>query len=144
MCQAGSEQAGRDGIGHANKECSEIEAMNRQLEILMQLQEMMLLRKAGELLQPGAEPEAYERLDERIDRLRRKLPGPVIAHFDALIAEAPDAVAQLADGVCLGCHQVLPAKVASAVRYSKALAQCDHCGRFLFCASNAPRYIALK
>lgn len=118
--------------------------MNRQLEMLLQLQEMMLLRKAGELLQPGAEPQTYERLDERIERLRRKLPGPVIAQFDALIVAAPDAVAQLADGVCLGCHQMLPARVAAAVRYSKGLEQCDHCGRFLFCASNAPRYIAIK
>jgi hypothetical protein len=118
--------------------------MNRQLEILLQLQEMMLLRKTGELLQPGADPGSYERLDERIGRLRRNLPGPVIAHFDALIANAPDAVAQLADGICLGCHQAPPARVASSVRYSKALVQCDHCGRFLFCASNAPRYIALK
>lgn len=144
MRRACADRSGRDGIRHANDYRSVIQAMNRQLEILLQLQEVMLLRKAGELLQPGADPDAYERLDERIDRLRRKLPGPVIAQFDALIAEAPDAVAQLADGVCLGCHQVLSAKVASAVQYSKALEQCDHCGRFLFCASNAPRYIALK
>ena len=102
------------------------------------------MRKAGELLQPGADPKAYERLDERIDRLRRKLPGPVIAHFDALFAEMPDAVAQLAGGVCMGCHQALPARVASSVQCSKTLSQCDHCGRFLFCASNAPRYVALK
>lgn len=43
-----------------------------------------------------------------------------------------DAIAELVNGVCTGCHMKVTPATASAVRASKSIAHCDQCGRMLY------------
>jgi predicted nucleic acid-binding Zn-ribbon protein len=118
--------------------------MNRQLELLLQLQELTLLRKAQEVVQTASRAADFDWLDQKINRLRHKLPGPVLSQFDALQRQSPDAVVQLSDGMCLGCHQELSSSLAARIRQSRDLVRCGHCGRFLFSEQQVPPYVELK
>ncbi len=118
--------------------------MNRHLEFLLQLQELVLMRQARETMQPGGHPADFELLEQKIKKLRHKLPGGLLSQFDALIRQAPDAVAQLSpEGQCLGCHQAVPSRLAVRVQQGSDLVRCQHCGRFLFSEHQAPPYLGL-
>lgn len=43
-----------------------------------------------------------------------------------------DAIAELVNGVCTGCHMKVTPATAAAVRASKIIAHCDQCGRMLY------------
>ena len=43
-----------------------------------------------------------------------------------------DAIAELVNGVCTGCHMKVTPATAAAVRASKSIAHCDQCGRMLY------------
>jgi predicted nucleic acid-binding Zn-ribbon protein len=118
--------------------------MNRHLEIMLQLQELELMRKAQAVVQPSGNPEDFKSLDQKINKLRHKLPGDLLSQFDGLLREKPDALAQLSDGVCLGCHQEVSSQLAERIQYARGLARCKHCGRFLFSEQHAPRYLGVK
>ena len=115
--------------------------MNRQLEMLLQLQELALMCKAREMLQPNVVASAAEPLEQRIRKLRQKLPGPLISEFDALMHGGTDAVVACDDGMCLGCHQTVAAQLRTRVEYSRDMIRCNHCGRFLYAVQRAPRYL---
>ncbi len=111
---------------------------------MLQLQELELMRKAQTVVQPGGSPDDFKSLDQKINRLRHKLPGDLLSQFDGLMREVPDVLAQLSDGVCLGCHQEVSRQLAERIHYARGLARCNHCGRFLFSEHHAPRYLGVK
>ncbi|MCP4847288.1 MAG: hypothetical protein GY899_04990 [Verrucomicrobiaceae bacterium] len=43
-----------------------------------------------------------------------------------------DAIAELENGVCTGCHMKVTPATGAAVRASKNIAHCDQCGRMLY------------
>jgi len=43
-----------------------------------------------------------------------------------------DAIAELVNGVCTGCHMKVTPTTAAAVRAAKSIAHCDQCGRMLY------------
>ncbi len=119
--------------------------MNRQLELMLQLQELVLMRRTKEMVQPDSDPSEYELLDQKINRLRHKIPGSVLSQFDALLRQWPDAVAPLSgENVCLGCHTEVPAQMASRIIHSRDLIRCRNCGRFLVADQHAPPYVGVQ
>ena len=118
--------------------------MNRQMELMLQLQELVLMRRAKEMVQPDSDPAEYKLMDQRINRLRHKLPGQVLSQFDALLRQWPDAVAQMSDRVCQGCQNAVPAQLAARIIQSRDLARCPHCGRFLVADQHAPPYVGVQ
>jgi predicted nucleic acid-binding Zn-ribbon protein len=103
-----------------------------------------LMRRAHEVVQPDAAPQSYNLLNQKINRLRHKLPGPVLSQFDALIRQEPDAIAQVLDGICQGCGETIPAHVAAQVQNARELVHCHHCGRFLYSEQHAPPYVGIS
>ena len=118
--------------------------MNRQLELLLQLQELVLMRRARELVQPDAAPQSYHLLDQKINRVRHRLPGPLLSQFDALLRQGPDAMARVIEGICQGCGAALPHHVAQRVQNERELPCCPECNRFLYSAPHAPPYVPLS
>lgn len=115
--------------------------MNKNLELLLTLDELVLLRKGLELSGPCIEEPGFEYLDEKIDKLRRQLPGQLLSTYDRLARQFPDPITVIADGVCQGCQQEVPTRLAVLAARSANALQCEHCGRFIVARQNAPDYV---
>ncbi|MCL5097833.1 MAG: C4-type zinc ribbon domain-containing protein [Candidatus Omnitrophica bacterium] len=118
--------------------------MNRYLALLLQLQELALMRKAQAVIQPQGDSGDFAALDQKINKLRHKLPGPILSHFDHLMRHNPDAVVPISDGQCAGCHQEIDPQMAARAHSSRELVHCPHCQRFIFPAHQAPPFVELK
>lgn len=66
-----------------------------------------------------------------LNELRAAVPGPILAHFDRQIAQGKKGLAEVRNGVCLGCHLRLPAAVNYAGRAADDLHVCENCGAYL-------------
>jgi predicted nucleic acid-binding Zn-ribbon protein len=115
--------------------------MSKALELLLQLEGLVLVKRGLQLAGPQAEALGLDHLEEKINRLRRQVPGPVLSLFDQLARQYADPLTALADGVCQGCHQPLPPRHRRRAVHSNGLLQCAHCGRLLFAAEEAPDYV---
>ena len=78
--------------------------MNKQLELLLRLEELVLQRQARQRM--GELRPEHGELDERIGQLRRRLPGALLSKFDQLAREYANTVVPVIDATCQGCHSV--------------------------------------
>jgi predicted nucleic acid-binding Zn-ribbon protein len=115
--------------------------MSKLLELLLQIEGLLLITRGLQLAGPQAKALGADRLEERINKLRRQVPGPVLSLFDQLADQYADPFTTLADGVCQGCYQPLPARWRREAKLPNGLRRCDHCGRLLFAAEAAPDYV---
>lgn len=115
--------------------------MNKNLELLLQLQELMLMRKAQEVVQTDANPKGTELLDQKINQVRHKISGNLLSEFDELFGKYSDAATPLVNRSCQGCHQEIPHNMAGKVNQSRDLVRCHNCGRFLYPLQHAPPYV---
>jgi hypothetical protein len=51
-----------------------------------------------------------------------------------LASKKDSAIAQLANGICGGCHMRVTSQTANRAEHGEAIVQCDNCGRILYCA----------
>ena len=116
--------------------------MPKNLQLLLELEELALFRRGLSLLGPGLEDADLDYLDQRIQKLRRKLPGELLSRYDRLFRRYSDAVAVVSDGVCQGCHGELSPRLGARLAAAREPLECEHCGRFIFAEQNAPPYIA--
>jgi hypothetical protein len=112
--------------------------MNENAKLLLELDGLVLLRKELEMPKPYVEESGFEYLDGKIDRLRRQLPGEILATYDRLSRKFSDPVTLVVDGMCQGCKHEVSARPAA--RLTK-VPQCEHCGRFILTRQNAPGYV---
>ena len=115
--------------------------MNENLELLLKIDEVVLLRKRLEQCGPYIEEPGFEYLDEKIDKLRRRLPGQLLSAYDRLTQQYPDPVTVIAGGVCQGCEWEVSTRLAVLASRSTNLLQCEHCGRFIVARQHAPDYL---
>jgi len=94
--------------------------MNAYLETLNILQRRVL---PGLPAGQGADPKSAE--------LRAKVPAPILAHFDRLVAQGRKAVAEARNGICGACHLRMPASEALSSPHDNDLHVCAHCGAYL-------------
>jgi predicted nucleic acid-binding Zn-ribbon protein len=92
--------------------------MRAILESLLALQDLELSTKKSK-------PEA-----ERA-RLRAKVPEPILAHFDRLVARGKKAVALVRQGVCAECHIRVPVGTLVTLAHNMDIQICGNCGRYL-------------
>jgi len=52
--------------------------------------------------------------------------------YDRLMKHRWPVLAQIADGVCSGCHMALPPSKSQAVRKGQEVVTCDFCGRLVY------------
>jgi predicted nucleic acid-binding Zn-ribbon protein len=111
--------------------------MNKNLELLLKLDELALLRKRLELSGSYIEEPGFEYLDEKIDKLRCQLPDKLLSIYDTLAHQYSDPVTVLSDGVCQGCEREVSTRLAVLAARSINVLQCEHCGRFIVARQNA-------
>ncbi|MFI5335590.1 MAG: hypothetical protein ACHQ5A_02320 [Opitutales bacterium] len=94
--------------------------MTPHIETMSLLQRLV---QAGAPAAPGA--------STNITELRNRVPAPVLAHFDRLLAQGKTGVAEVRHGVCGACHLRLPAAVTSRGADHEDLQLCENCGAYL-------------
>jgi len=72
--------------------------------------------------------------EAKIRQLRKKVPTPVLAHFDRIIAQGRRGVALVRHGVCCECHVRVSAGTTASLVRPKDLYLCESCGRYLLLA----------
>jgi predicted nucleic acid-binding Zn-ribbon protein len=116
--------------------------VNRNLELLLQLEECMLLARGLEVVGQGADAPGAECLEAKIEKLRRRLPGRVLSLYDRLARQYPNVVAVIANGICQGCQGAVSRRSAARPAGSNEIVQCEHCGRILLAKQAAPDYVS--
>jgi hypothetical protein len=95
--------------------------MNETIKILLQLQSLEINGKAA----PGQEKLAAE--------LRAKVPPPVLAHYDRLVARGKKGVALIRNASsCSACHISVPRNVVLTLMHNADVQLCESCGRYLY------------
>jgi hypothetical protein len=78
--------------------------MNKSLRLLLELEELVMLRESVECTSaPGEEP-GVENLLEKIDKIRRRVPGSLLSEYDKLARAYSDTVSIVSGGVCQACE----------------------------------------
>jgi hypothetical protein len=95
--------------------------MNDIIKILLQLQTLEINGKAA----PGQEKLAAE--------LRAKVPPPILAHYDRLVARGKKGVALIRNqSSCSACHISVPRNVVLTLMHNADVQLCESCGRYLY------------
>lgn len=85
----------------------------------------------GEKTAPAAAVLAV--LEKRRARLRKKIPGLLLASYDALArARRRPVVVPLQNAHCSGCRLRLPPQLVSSIRRHRTLCPCPYCHRLLY------------
>jgi predicted nucleic acid-binding Zn-ribbon protein len=113
--------------------------MSKNHELLLSLEDLTVFRRSLELA--GTPDDDFEELDNRINDLRRKVPGELLSAFDRLTRQYPDEFSVLRDGICQGCQERVSNRLALQASRSNELAQCNHCGRLLLREELTPDYV---
>ncbi len=95
------------------------------------------------LVSPAAPEESLDNVDQRLNKVRLKLPGLLLAQFDKLMRQYPDAIAVLSGQTCSSCHQEISPRLASQIENSREPLRCEHCDRFLIPKERVPDYVTL-
>jgi predicted nucleic acid-binding Zn-ribbon protein len=98
-------------------------------EIMKNLFELQTL-EFDETIRPHAE--------KRVEELRGKIPGPILAHYDRLCDQGKKGVAVVRNQTCSGCHMRLPLAVMMDVRHALDVCLCENCRRYLYLPESAP------
>ena len=94
--------------------------MNELMQILIELQSL----EFEETIQPN--------IEERIAKLRAKIPQPILSHYDRLGDQGKKGVAAVRNQTCTGCHMRVPVAVVFNLRHAEDVCLCENCGRYLY------------
>ena len=73
-----------------------------------------------------------------MEKLRKKVPGPILAHYDRLVLRGKKGVAIARNCVCSGCHlRITTGKLVGLV-YADDIQLCDNCGCYLYLPEDEP------
>ena len=64
--------------------------------------------------------------------LRRKLPQPLLDHYDRLRVRGKKGVAVVRNQVCTGCHMHVPIGQITVIMRGEDIQLCETCGRYLY------------
>ena len=70
-------------------------------------------------------------LQKKADLIRQELDAELLDRFDRLMGRYGFAVAEVGDGVCLGCFINVATGMGSAIEGSNDIYVCENCGKFL-------------
>ncbi len=66
-----------------------------------------------------------------ISALRKKIPPPILDHYDRLTARGKKGVAIVRHQVCTGCHMRIPIGAIITLMHEEDIQMCGNCGRYL-------------
>jgi hypothetical protein len=81
------------------------------------------------------------RTDERraaMEKIRDRIPSPVLAHYGRLALRGKKGVAIVRNGGCSECHLRIPSGTLAALAYDNDVHLCDNCGRYLYLPEDEP------
>jgi predicted nucleic acid-binding Zn-ribbon protein len=78
-----------------------------------------------------------ESLAAEISALRRKIPTPILDHYDRLTARGKKGVAIVRHQVCTGCHMRIPIGAILTLMHAEDIQTCGNCGRYLVLSPEA-------
>ena len=115
--------------------------MNKSLQTLLRLDDLVLTRKGLELAGNQIRNGSFDDLNKEIEKLRRRLPPVVLSRYDRLSRRCADPLAILTGDVCQGCQRTISRRIAVRADRSQEVFQCEHCGRLIFARTHAPDYV---
>jgi predicted nucleic acid-binding Zn-ribbon protein len=93
------------------------------------------LLKLQELQFDGAGDSAAE---ATISQLRKKIPLPILEHYDRLAVRGKKGVAIVRNQVCTGCHMRIPIGAINTLMHGDDIQMCETCGRYLYLPPETP------
>jgi predicted nucleic acid-binding Zn-ribbon protein len=118
--------------------------MNSNLQLLLRLQELNLLRQGLALAGASVEETGFDFLEDRIDRVRRRVPGRILSQFDSLSRRYLEPMAAVSRNVCHACEGELPPRLTAQLDQPNRSQCCPHCGRLLYQQARSPDYLGTK
>ena len=73
-----------------------------------------------------------------ISQLRRKIPLPILEHYDRLVVRGKKGVAIVRNQVCTGCHMRIPIGAINTLMHGEDIQMCETCGRYLYLPPETP------
>jgi predicted nucleic acid-binding Zn-ribbon protein len=77
-------------------------------------------------------------LEGTMAAIRKTIPGPVLAHYDRLLARGKKGVAVVRNGVCTECHIRVATGALAGLAHGTDIQLCGNCGRYLFLPADEP------
>lgn len=115
--------------------------MDRQLEVLMEIQDLRMQRRGltdGTLTDLEEKifdikiEDAIRMLDEKVEELAADLTPGIRARYRRIADKAPRVVAPVINGICYGCFVALSTARASEADRNLRVESCEYCGCFLY------------
>ena len=103
----------------------EIKPMKELFQNLLRLQELEFADARGSSAEAA------------ISQLRRKIPLPILEHYDRLVVRGKKGVAIVRNQVCTGCHMRIPIGAVIQLMHADDIQMCDTCGRYLYIPDDA-------
>src|SRR3974377_1368754 len=67
-----------------------------------------------------------------IERLRKRVPGQILGHYDRLMIRGKRGVAAVRNGVCAECHIKVAIGALGSLMAGTDIQLCGNCGRYLY------------
>jgi predicted nucleic acid-binding Zn-ribbon protein len=114
--------------------------MNKELELIIRLNDLETLLKDLEVGSHGAEAETsmgfplakLQKVAGARDELRGQASRRLLAKFDVVFNKYGKAVAPVLEGVAYCCYEKLPINMSATLAKNEELTLCPYCGRFLY------------
>jgi mannitol/fructose-specific phosphotransferase system IIA component (Ntr-type) len=103
--------------------------MQRTINHLIQLQELLVARAQQEAMAPN---ERLEQLEAAIGEMWKQLPNAIAEKFRRIEQKSLLGIVPIANGVCSACGMVLPVSLVHDVHAAAQLYTCPNCARILY------------
>lgn len=109
--------------------------MNKQLLLLISLQELDILKKDKKNEEEvGFELEDLKEIEEARVKIVSELPDHLYRKYTRLTKRYGNAVVPVVNKICQGCYLVFPTQMISPEQKNETVTTCPSCGRILYWA----------
>lgn len=123
----------RHELQHEDKKLADVDEKMKNTEELIHFQESELNSSKDSLNSElsGYNSELSE-LKSKEDKIVPNLDQEILFKFQRIIQRNSEGIVAVRNGVCTGCHMILPANFANEVREGENINFCPYCSRILF------------
>ncbi|MDD5789614.1 MAG: C4-type zinc ribbon domain-containing protein [Spirochaetia bacterium] len=123
----------RSDLQKKDKEREELDEKLRMDEEMIKAQEADLNANKATL---ESEVQSYQgqikELEAKESEITPGLDGEIVYKFQRIIQRNREGIVAVKNGVCTGCHMILPAQFANEVHEGEKILFCPYCSRILF------------
>jgi predicted nucleic acid-binding Zn-ribbon protein len=136
---AEKEQQYRKDLQREERFLADLDEQMKQNAALIEQQETELAeRRTGIEIEIAEKKAKIEELAEQEQAITPGLDSEVVFKFERIIRNKEEnsgmgrGIVAIKNGVCQGCHMILPAQFANSVRQGEEIVFCPYCSRILF------------